>query len=387
MTEEESINKIINKNSLNTLSEYDKEMTEKYHSQIKDGVLQIQSDSFNQLELKSLDFIKALNIKKLVLRNLLNVISKLQSKTITDLIIENCINFQNPKDFELENLEYFKVMNCFNQGICDQTLVYDLRMFQKLKDIHLRGCMIDMSPLSQMNNLIKLTLNDCGIRNTDMFRTLTNLVELGLSLNKGIKITSLRHLNKLTSLSLCHCELVQIDELRPLINLLELYLHGNKCDISPVQYLTKLTKLGLEGCNQVNLDVLQQLVNLQEIQLYDNSIVYIQPLARLKQIIKLSTFKNYIIDIPSVQHHPNFEKFDFSFQVQPSFELLKRANIFRSINKPITLLKSIDKNFKQVYTFRQKLEQCLKQCQQDQAKLFSHVSLFFERINVFDSHQ
>ncbi|CAL6097614.1 Leucine-rich_repeat domain superfamily [Hexamita inflata] len=146
--------------TLNNLSEYDKSMIEKYQSEIKDGTVAIQRNQ----DLTSLNFIRLLNLNELVLKYCQRIIPKLESQSIKKLEIIDC-KIQSVKDFRLDNLEVLDIQNYF-QYLESKTLIFEIVMFQKLKELYLYSWEIDISPLSQMTGLSKLSLIQCNLRST-----------------------------------------------------------------------------------------------------------------------------------------------------------------------------------------------------------------------------
>ncbi|CAL5970960.1 leucine-rich_repeat domain-containing protein [Hexamita inflata] len=328
--------------TIDNLSEYDKKMIEKFQSEIKDGTLTIKRNP----DLKSLDFIRSLNLNKLALEYCGNIIPKLESLTIKKLELTEC-GIQNVKGFKLENLEVLK-QYYFDNYLELNMLAQEIVQFKKLKELTLHNCVTDFSTLSQIIGLTKLNLWSCEIRSTEA--------------------------------------------LRKLVNIEELYLNGNKdIDITALQYLTDLTKLQLESCNLVNLDALRPLKKLEELNIFDNQIVYLQPLVELKQLSQLDASSNKIIDIESIRLHPNFDSFDLSFQNQPIEEELEVANIMKDINNQISSLNQMNKKssrIKEINTvFRQKITQQLQQSNNSHVQFVAQAVIIFQKTNVFDCCQ
>ncbi|CAL5994962.1 leucine-rich_repeat domain-containing protein [Hexamita inflata] len=327
---------------LDSLSEQDKQMVEKYQSQIKDGTLTIQENP----DLKSLDFMKFLVIHKLELSCCKNIIPKLESQTINWLELTNC-EIQSVKDFQLDNLEVLKLFNMKNK-LESKTLMFEIAIFQKMKELSLYRYITDFSTLSQMVGLTKLILIQCELQSTEVLRSLINLEELNLSENEEIDITTL-------------------------------------------QYLTNLTRLTLQSCNLVNLDALRPLKKLEELEIYYNNIVYFQPLTELKQLLKVDASYNNAIDTESIRLHPNFDNFLLSVKKLPTEEELKTANIMRDINSPITSLKQLQLLSNRVkeknIVFKQKITQQVQNSYYTHEQFVVRTAIVFQKMNVFDGCQ
>ncbi|CAL6018391.1 leucine-rich_repeat domain-containing protein [Hexamita inflata] len=318
---------------------YNDVMIETFQSQIKDGVLKIENCS----KLQSLQFIGFLNINNLEIQDCKNMIPQLKSQTINQLTIKYC-HVQSMQDFELENLKVLVLTNLDQQFSLAQEIV----KYQQLNLLCLHNLKVDLNFLAQLTNITQLDLQLCKIHSTKALQSLVNLVEVHLSFNENIDITTLQH-------------------------------------------LTKLNILSLRQCCLVNLDSLQPLTQLQELNIMVNQIVYIMPLAGLKQLSKLQAGNNKIIDIISMEQHPNFQQYDFKFQKQPTLQQLKTANVMGNINYPTNVLKILHKQSRQLKsqnnTFRKIITKYL-QNQHDQYSIFiaKAVSLF-QNMTTIESYQ
>ncbi|CAL6064502.1 protein_phosphatase PP1 regulatory subunit sds22 [Hexamita inflata] len=324
------------------ISEYDKQMIQKYQSLIEDGTLTIQQDP----NLKSLNFINALKINQLLLYNCKNIVPQFESLTVKKLEIMYC-EIQSVKGFQLENLEALKLNNTQNI-IKSNTLVQEILRFQKLKELLLYQWEIHISPISQMTGLTKLNLIHCALRGTEALRSLINLEQLCLDDNEDI-------------------------------------------DITTVQYLINLTILQLESCNLVSLDVLRPLKKLKELYIFNNKIVYLLPLMKLKQLSQFDAGFNKIIDIESIQLHPNFDNFMIADQKQPTKEELEVANMMRDINNQITFLEQMNKKSSRIEeintVFRQKINQQLQQSCNSHERFLTRAIYLFKKLSSFDNCQ
>ncbi|CAL5988940.1 DUF2252_family protein [Hexamita inflata] len=327
----------------NNLSQYDKEMTQKYQNQISNETLVI---AYNQ-QLKSLDFIQYMNVNELKLSDCKNIVPKLQSYTIKQLIVKDC-KILSVKDLQLEKLEVLKLLNYFQKEE-SETLTFEIIKFQKLKELILSGCLnIDINPLSQMTGLNVLTLNNCDLHSTEALGPLVNLLQLNLGRNKGIDITSL-------------------------------------------QRLTQLTELWLWGCNLISLDALRPLTNLQKLYIFENKIVYLQPLIELKLLSELDARCNSIVDSQTIEQLPNFVLLGLKDQKQPTQLQLTEANILRSINFPITSLKLI--NGQQTYLrsqnsiFTKNITQFIQKQNLNHQLFIARAAAIFKQMNELESCQ
>ncbi|CAL5979923.1 leucine_Rich Repeat (LRR)-containing protein [Hexamita inflata] len=364
--------------------EYDEAMLQKYRNKVKNGMLKIQSDQ----DLKSLEFINTLNLYKLELEYCYYIIPKLDSQTIKQLYLINCV-IQSLKNFQLENIEDLHLQNYSIK----QLDLQEITRFVKLTKLCLGACIVDISPLSLMTGLTNLILNFCEISNE-------------------VDITALQYLTNLTNLSLRQCNLGNLSVLRYLIKLevLDIGLnkdtlhhpypsiynagarHVNKeVDITSLQYLTKLTKLQLESCNLVSLEALRTLINLEQLNIFGNTVVYIESLSELKQLSVLDARFNNIIDSKTILQHTNFKNFDLNDQKQPTQQQLKVANIQKLTNSPVRSLKSIQKqsSYSKAYnnTFRLKISEQLQKQFQNLSQFISRTAYLLKQMNAIEGCQ
>ncbi|CAL6031699.1 DUF2252_family protein [Hexamita inflata] len=308
-------------------------------NQIKNGVLQIVSDT----KLKSLENIQNYDIKKLELKYCTNIIPKMQSSSITQLIIENC-NIQSLKEFQLDNLEVL----VFSNGYKDKTLVWEYDKFPKLKELGISRWTIDITLFSQMTCLTQLSIQACGLRNIEAIKPLIGLKQLCLACNENI-------------------------------------------DITPLQHLTQLTILEMESCCLINLDALRPLTKLQVLVIYDNQIVYIEPLLEFKQLSRMGAQNNIIIDLKILAQHPNFKKFVIYDLALPGQQQIQAANVMRNINHPITNLRKICDNLSSLKAkcslFRYKCNSSLQINHNTLSIFIAQVADLLVKMNVYEDCQ
>ncbi|CAL5978931.1 leucine-rich_repeat domain-containing protein [Hexamita inflata] len=337
----------VNKNWINdqevleSHSEY--ETAFEYQNQIIDGVLKLEED----LDLKEIEFIQALNIHKLELINCKKIIPKLQSQTIRELIIEQC-DIKSLEEFQLNNLEVLILITEYKFQETS-SLVQEMIQFTKLKELVLTGWMVDLgTKFNQITHITRLSLNNCEIRQTKYLSPLTNLQELSLNENKRI-------------------------------------------DITHIQYLVNLRKLQLNQCGLINLDSLRPLSKLQELDIRENQIVFIQPLAKLEFLTFLNAEINNIIDIEFLERHKNFKQFKFCNKFKPSHYLRKSANIMQLINNPVTSLKYMleqSNRLKQHCTIlKKKMYEYQQQLNDTQKCFIQQTFALFQKLNIFESCQ
>ncbi|CAL6028595.1 leucine-rich_repeat domain-containing protein [Hexamita inflata] len=263
----------------------DQQMIEKYTNKIENHALKIEEE----LNVFNLEFIQYLDINKLELKNCCNLQPKLINNHIKELIVNNCDDF-NLEEFQLENLEVLKCKCQVQFANCSlefkDAFVHSIVKFNKLKELSLNDYFgVDISPLSQMTQLMKLSLVQCGLGNVDSLKYLVNLVELNISQNQNVDITPLKNL-PLTVLNLSSCDFLNVEILASFIHVQELNLFGNEdIDITPIQNLLQIVKLDLSKCKLGNVSSLKKLVNLKELNISLNKNIDISQLQYLPQLL------------------------------------------------------------------------------------------------------
>lgn len=106
----------------------------------------------------------------------------------------------------------------------------------------------DLSPLTGLNHITSLRINNNQISNLTPLQSLTNLTELDLSHNQIVDVRPLQTLTKLTRLNLSYNQISDISPLQDLKALIEVYLTSNQVtDISNLNSLTKLRFLFVQN--------------------------------------------------------------------------------------------------------------------------------------------
>ncbi|CAL6049455.1 internalin_A [Hexamita inflata] len=323
---------------LSTQTKTHDELIKTYLNKIENGELKIQ----NNQELKELDLTSILHLKALTIENCSNI-QKLQSKSVSKLLIIGA--FQSLEDFQLENLEDLTLINIEEQN---RIIIKEMNKFTKLKEIYIYGWTIYTCPL-QITGLTKLNLISCGLQSAECLKQLVNLQELYLGNNKEMN------------------------------------------DITSLQYLTRLSKLSLNSCSLINLDALRPLKQLEELNISDNIVVYVQPLAELKQLLTLYAYYNKIIDINAVMNHKQYNKFHFQEQTQPTQEQLKIANVMREIYCLSTILRKISQQSNNLHIrsiqFRYNIYACQQRQNDNQISFVTQVASIFNNMNTVEGVQ
>ena len=156
----------------------------------------------------------------------------------------------------------------------------------------------DVSPLSGLTNLKTFYLGCYRFTDLSFLSGLTNLTDLNIGGNNFTDISWLSGLTNLTRLHLGNNDITDISPLADLINLTELGLAGNDLtDISPLAGLTKLNYLLLLTNDLTDISPLADLINLDYLDLRHNNLTDISPLAGLINLGSLYISDNAIRDI------------------------------------------------------------------------------------------
>ncbi|CAL6009297.1 Conserved_hypothetical protein [Hexamita inflata] len=231
---------------------------------------------------------------------------------------------------------------------------------------------IDITPLQNLP-LTVLNLSSSDFQNTEILASFIHLQNLNLSGKKDVDITPLYNLLQLIKLDIRDCNLGNVNSLKRLVNLKELNLQLNKnIDISQLQYLSQLIVVNLNSCELKSIETLRYLVNLEDLSINNNKIIFIQPLQHLSKLRYLDAEINLIIDICSITNHPNFKSFLLGFQDLPKEEQLTFA-------KELT---ELERNYDQIMT-----EKYLPQIAAGSLKIDSNTLLksleFIQNMNIY----
>lgn len=165
-----------------------------------------------------------------------------------------------------------------------------IQCFQNLTSLTLIGSGFkDISPISALKNIQKISLIDTSIVSIDSFKNLSKIKELTITGTKTLQsVDGVEEMIKLTRLELTNNGIVNIDGLNNLINLTELNLSENEISIFPsINLLTKLTVLDVSFNNIYELgDDLSGLSALESLNMSHNDI---RDISSLDDLIKLET--------------------------------------------------------------------------------------------------
>ena len=156
----------------------------------------------------------------------------------------------------------------------------------------------DISPLAGLTRLTELQLRDNNITDISAVAGLTNLTRLTLGNNSVSNLSALSGLTNLTVLGLWHNAISDLSPLAGLTNLTELRIQGNRItDLSVLAGLTNLTRLAAAGNGITDISAVSGLTNLARLGLGHNDITDISVVSGLTNLTRLGLKDNNISDI------------------------------------------------------------------------------------------
>jgi len=177
-----------------------------------------------------------------------------------------------PKQITHLNLRY--------APLCDLSPLQDLVQLQKLS---LNGVgAIDLAPLRRLTKLQELSLDGTEISDLSPLRRLTELETLFLGESAATDLTPLQGLTKLKVLAQGRTGVTDLTHLQGLTKLHWLYLNGNPVtDLSPLRGLTQLEWLYLDGTGVADLTPLQGLTQLRKLYVNVTGVTDLTPIQDL----------------------------------------------------------------------------------------------------------
>lgn len=177
------------------------------------------------------------------------------------------------------------------------TDISSLKDLTKLKKLVLKNNKIeDLSAIGNLTDLEELDLyGNRGIKSIDGFENLKKLKKLILNRTGGITdISPLKECKDLEELSIQNNKVSSIEALKDHEKLKLLDISGNKqiTDLSPLEKSTKLTRLLANGNKIESLDSLKNLTELKEIHVSENKIKDLSPLEKLVNLEDLDISNN-----------------------------------------------------------------------------------------------
>lgn len=165
-----------------------------------------------------------------------------------------------------------------------------IQCFQNLTSLTLRGQSFkDISPISALKNIQKISLIDTSVVSIDSFKNLSKIKELTISGTKTLQsVKGVEEMTKLTSLELTDNGIVNVEDLNNLVNLTELNLSYNA--ITSIPNINRLTLLENLNVSFNNIDDLgDDLSGLSELRHFIAGNNDICDLSTLGDLVSLET--------------------------------------------------------------------------------------------------
>jgi Leucine-rich repeat (LRR) protein len=154
---------------------------------------------------------------------------------------------------------------------------------------------IDLSPITNMSNLEKLTIRSTHVKNIKPLKDLINLDGLVLNQTQVSDLEPLRRLNNLQVIFIEETQLSDIEPLKELINLQQLFIYNTQVsDFGPLAELINLRELSLQKTPISDLMPLKGLTNLEQLYLNETEVSNLEPLKSLTKLrmLNISHCKN-----------------------------------------------------------------------------------------------
>lgn len=229
--------------------------------------------------------------------------------TINDVQMESC--FEIPFD-ELQPFFDMGTIEQFAAGGSNLESVEIFAQLKRLKRLLLTEMPIkDISPLSDLPNLISLNLRGTSVEDVSSLKKLKKLEWLSLQ-NSNVKdISAIAALTKLKSLDLTLTGITDISPLSQLSDLEELDLiNTGVTDLTPLSKLTKLTDLSFSPHSDQSIDDISFLNNMKNLtRLFMSRIECkdIEPVKNCKHLNRLVIYSDTVSDIEALRE---FNKLD-----------------------------------------------------------------------------
>lgn len=193
----------------------------------------------------------------------------------------------------------------------------------------------DLSDLSKLNFLQRLTMADHPYTGIDALASIVTLEELnisGISLS-DTELRAIATLPKLQKLTLSRCNLSGISSLSGASALTYLNLSGNTVrDLSVLQTMPELTHLYLSHNALVELDMVGKLTKLEILDAAFNSVSSAAPLSGCSALRELNLSNNELTDLTGLDGLTKLEKLYLAFTGTTDISLLASSTAMRELD-------------------------------------------------------
>ncbi|CAL6009908.1 Conserved_hypothetical protein [Hexamita inflata] len=275
----------------------DQILVQKYKNQVISGVLEIEQDEF----ITNLQFVESFKLKELICCNCNNISFQTVPINLKKLII----SYSRIKNLTgIKQMTQLKVLDISFKSIFINTL-----QAHCVTDYCIDHKICDISELSNLRNLTKLSLQSNNIEDISALEELKLLNELNLNYNKIKSIKPLENLTKLLQLQFICNKIEDLYPIRNLTKLTKLSFKGNLVnDISVLKYTTNIRKLSFDDNQVVDISTLSSLKQISALSFCSNNVVQIESLNKLNKVKGLQITYNYIIDFSLFKYKKLLQK-------------------------------------------------------------------------------
>lgn len=151
----------------------------------------------------------------------------------------------------------------------------------------------DLSPLSALTGLEKITFHNCNVKDISFTANMKNLTVIGGESNGITDISALAGHKKLSEVWLQHNNIKDISPLKDSTEITHLsFTNSPISDISVLSGMKQLTQMYFSGCKVKSLDALKKCKTLEIIYIDDNQLSDLTPLANCKGLKELHAANN-----------------------------------------------------------------------------------------------
>lgn len=151
----------------------------------------------------------------------------------------------------------------------------------------------DLSPLSALTGLEKITFHNCNVKDISFTENMKNLTVIGAESNGITDISALSGHKKLSEVWLQHNNVKDISPLKDSTEMVNICFTNNPVsDISALSGMKKLVQINFTGCKVKSLDALKNCTTIELAYLGENQITDLTPLANSNGLRELHASNN-----------------------------------------------------------------------------------------------
>lgn len=163
----------------------------------------------------------------------------------------------------------------------------------------------DLSPLTEMDGLLKLNISNTGVRDLLPLRSLTTLQELYLSNTSVDDLNPLRYTKGMRVLDISNTSVHDLSPIENFDKLERLYAHNTVIDsLDAIAYINTLEELYIYNTNITDISFAEDLKSLRRLNFSNTMVAKIAPLKNLKALEKIEFENTPIVDLSPLSGHP-----------------------------------------------------------------------------------